>query len=116
MTGMTIDDLRAQLEASFHPPAAGPMDAVLRIQIGADAALICQVVQGTLRFVTDPTLQPDTTFHFADLDTARALLAGRADAFEAFMAGRFRADGYLIWAFKLMAMFRSTSRPGVATD
>jgi len=116
MRAMTIDDLRTHLEASFHPPAAGGMDAVLRIQIGATDALTCHVAHGTLSFVADGTLPPDTTFRFADLDTAWALFSGRQDAFEAFMAGRFRADGYLMWAFTLMAMFRSASLPVSPTE
>jgi putative sterol carrier protein len=55
--------------------------------------------------------RPDATFMFEDVDTAWALLSGRGDAFEAFMQGRFRSDGYLMWAFALMAMFQSASLP-----
>ena len=45
------------------------------------------------------------------MDIAWALLSGQANAFDAFMEGRFRADGYLMWAFTLMAMFGSQSLP-----
>jgi putative sterol carrier protein len=110
MRAMALTTLHRLLEASFHPPAAAGMDAVLRIQAG-DQALTFRIVHGTIAFDPDNRLQPDTTFHFADVATAEALFAGTEDAFDAFMAGRFRADGYLMWAFTLMAMFRSRSLP-----
>jgi len=110
MRDMPLTDLRRLLEASFHPPAARGMDAVLRIKVGDDA-LAFRVTDCRLDFASATCADADTTFHFADHATARALLTGQADAFEAFMDGRFRADGYLMWAFTLMAMFRSASLP-----
>ncbi len=53
---------------------------------------------------------------FEDVDTAWALLSGRGDAFDAFMEGRFKSDGYLMWAFALMAMFQSPSLPVTPTE
>jgi putative sterol carrier protein len=107
---MSLADLRQLLEASFHPPAARALDAVLRIQVGDDA-LAFRVAGGQLDFDPAQCARPDTTFRFADHATARALFSGQEDAFDAFMHGRFRADGYLMWAFALMAMFRSASLP-----
>ena len=115
MRDMALDDLHELLETSFHPPAARGMDAVLRIQ-AADDALTIRVTGGEIEFDLDNRLQPDTTFRFADVATARALFAGEEEAFEAFMSGRFRADGYLIWAFTLMAMFRSGRLPVIADE
>ena len=110
MRAMALTPLHRLLEASFHPPAARGMDAVLRIRAG-DEALTFRITHGAIEFDPANRLQPDTTFHFADVATAEALFAGAEDAFDAFMTGRFRADGYLMWAFTLMAMFRSTSLP-----
>ena len=110
-----MKELRDILAASFYPPAARGLDASLRIQVGQDS-LDFRVEHGQVEF--DPVLPhgPDTIFRFADHRTARALLTGEEDAFEAFMHGRFRADGYLMWAFTLMAMFRSVSLPPTPTE
>lgn len=112
---MALRALQTHLEDTFHPPAAIGLDAVLRLQIG-DEQLVFTVSPTGLIFddpdtVPEPSSIPDATFFFEDVDTAWALLSGRADAFEAFMQGRFRADGYLMWAFSLMAMFQSGSLP-----
>jgi putative sterol carrier protein len=109
MRTMTLIHLREHLESNFHAPTATGLDAVIRLVIGDDF-MEFRVHDGRLDF-DHAHATPDATFRFADIDTAWALLSGRADAFEAFMEGRFRADGYLMWAFRLMAMFQSTSLP-----
>ncbi len=110
-----LHDLQRILMSSFYPPAARGMDAVLRVQVG-DEVLDFRVQNERIDFNLEHHVTPDTTFRFADHRTARALLTGEEDAFEAFMHGRFRADGYLMWAFTLMAMFRRTSLPPTPTD
>ncbi|MEN9805997.1 MAG: sterol transfer family [Pseudomonadota bacterium] len=110
-----LHDLRRILMTNFYPPAARGMDAVLRVQVG-DEGIDFRVENERIEFDLEPHAAADTTFRFADHRTARALLTGEEDAFEAFMHGRFRADGYLMWAFTLMAMFRSTSLPPTPTD
>jgi putative sterol carrier protein len=110
MRAMALRALQAHLESSFHAPAATGLDAVLRLRIDAEA-LTFRVRHGALEFDLPESVQPDATFMFEDVDTAWSLLSGQADAFEAFMTGRFRSDGYLMWAFALMAIFQSRSLP-----
>ncbi|MEJ2090416.1 MAG: SCP2 sterol-binding domain-containing protein [Gammaproteobacteria bacterium] len=112
---MALRALQAHLESTFHPPAGQGMDAIIRLAVG-DEELLLEISRGTLRFHEPDTVRPDATFYFEDVDTAWALLSGRADAFAAFMEGRFRADGYLMWAFALMAMFGSASLPETPTE
>ncbi|MFU8814826.1 MAG: SCP2 sterol-binding domain-containing protein [Pseudomonadales bacterium] len=112
---MAIRALQAHLESSFHAPAAAGLDAVVRLRVGDDA-LTFQVRGGSLRFDLPDTIGVDATFMFEDVDTAWSLLSGQADAFEAFMRGQFRSDGYLMWAFALMAMFQSRSLPVTPTE
>lgn len=107
---MALRALQDHLKTSFHPAAAGKLDAVFRIAVNGES-LSFRVHHGRLDFDLPSDIRPDATFMFEDVDTAWALLSGRADAFEAFMQGRFRSDGYLMWAFALMAMFQSTSLP-----
>ena len=112
---MAVDALRAHLEQNFQPAMAARFDAVLRIEVG-DEPLPFRVRHGRLDFDVGADIRPDAIFMFEDADTAWALLSGRADAFEAFMEGRFRSDGYLMWAFALMAMFKSSSLPVHPTE
>jgi putative sterol carrier protein len=107
---MAISALKAHLQANFHPPAAIGIDAVFELAI-ADESLVFLVRGGELNFDLLEGTRPDATFRFDDVDTAWALLSGQANAFEAFMQGRFRADGYLTWAFALIAMFQNASLP-----
>lgn len=112
---MVIEDLASRLRESFYPPATTGIDAVFRLQVG-DEHIDLAVREGTLAFGVPGDTPRDATFIFSDLETARALLCGEANAFEAFMEGRFRSDGYLMWAFALMAMFRSASLPVTPTE
>jgi putative sterol carrier protein len=107
---MALRSLQSHLEKTFFPPASAGMDAIIRLAI-AEELLQFQVAEGRIQFHDADDHRPDATFFFEDVDVAWALLSGQADAFEAFMEGRFRADGYLMWAFTLMAMFQSESLP-----
>lgn len=112
---MGLRALQAHLERSFNPAAAAGLDAVFKLSAEQEA-LTFRVRDQALDFELDQQARPDATFMFEDVDTAWALLSGQADAFEAFMEGRFRSDGYLMWAFALMAMFRSSSLPERPTE
>jgi putative sterol carrier protein len=112
---MALKALQAHLESTFYPPASQGMDAVLRLAI-ADEELLIEISDGAIRFHESERVKPDATFFFEDVDIAWALLSGQADAFDAFMEGQFRADGYLMWAFTLMAMFQSQSLPENPTE
>lgn len=112
---MALDALKTHLCRSFHPAAAPHLDAVIEIKVD-DELLRFRVRDGELEFDLHDQVRPDATFMFADVDTAWALLSGRGDAFAAFMDGRFRSDGHLMWAFALMAMFQSSSLPATPTE
>ncbi len=112
---MALRALQSHLEKTFHPPASQGLDAVIRLAI-ADEYLQFEIAEGAISFHDMESRKADATFYFEDVDTAWALLSGQADAFTAFMEGRFRADGYLMWAFTLMAMFQSASLPENPTE
>lgn len=112
---MSLRALEKHLKHSFDPAAAARLDATFRVAV-ADESLTFRVAHGLIEFDLPEGTRPDATFMFEDVDTAWALLSGRDDAFEAFMDGRFRSDGYLMWAFALMAMFQSSSLPETPTE
>ena len=112
---MALNALQQHLEESFHPAAAAAGWKLSSIDVAGDG-LSFRVHDGRLDFSVDDAVEPDATFMFEDVDTAWSLLSGHGNAFEAFMAGRFRSDGYLMWAFALMAMFQSASLPETPTE
>jgi len=115
MPPMTIHDLARELHARFRPDAAAGIDMVIRLDVSADEHLVLRVNDGTLD-VSREELPADVTFTFPDLATTMALLRGQANAIDAFMHGRFRSDGYLMMAFRLMELFGSRSLPPTPND
>lgn len=112
---MTTHDLAAELRARFRPEAAIGVDMLVRLNVSDDEHLLLRISDCALT-VTHGTQLPDVTFRFADLATATRIIRGQADAIEAFMNGRFSADGYLMMAFKLMELFGSRSLPPTPND
>ena len=109
---MNTNDLMQALRSAFHPTAAADFDARVRLQLGLpeDAltpSLTLGIHHGALDVAESTAGEAvDFTLYFADAEQALALLTGQADPVAAFMAHEFRADGYLIWVFSVLAMFR----------
>ncbi len=112
---MNIEDLANELQARFRSEAAVGIDMLVRLDVSPGEHLLLRVADGSLT-VTQDTQTPDVTFRFADLPTAIALIRGQANAIDAFMHGRFRSDGYLMMAFRLMELFGSRSLPPTPND
>jgi putative sterol carrier protein len=112
---MNTQDLADELRARFRPEAAVGIDMIVRLDVSDDEHLLLCVEDGALT-VTSGTQTPDVTFRFADLPTTIALIRGQANAIDAFMHGRFRSDGYLMMAFRLMELFGSRSLPPTPND
>ena len=115
ITAMNIDDLAAELYRRFRPDASAGIDMLVRLDVADRSHLLLNVRDGELT-ITNELLSPDVTFAFDTLATAMAIIRGESDAIEAFMSGRFRADGYLMMAFKLMELFGSSSLPPTPND
>jgi len=112
---MTLQDLANELRARFRPEAAVGVDMLIRLDMTDHEHLLLRVSDGELS-VSDDSQPPDVTFRFSDLPTAVALIRGHANAIDAFMQGRFRSDGYLMMAFRLMEIFGSRSLPPTPND
>ena len=112
---MSIDDLERELIQRFRPDAAVGVDMLLRLDVSGARHLSLTVRDGRLKIDHEAHV-PDVTFTFRDLETAIAIIRGECNAIEAFMRGEFRADGYLMMAFKLMELFGSRSLPPTPND
>ncbi|MEZ5597158.1 MAG: SCP2 sterol-binding domain-containing protein [Pseudomonadales bacterium] len=108
-----MDALAQRLQGAFNATAAGDFDGTVLIctQPGgaADAqALLLTVDHGTLAAgPASAGTHADVTLYFHSADEALQLLTGSANPIAAFMEGAFRSDGYLLWIFAVLAMFRA---------
>ncbi len=116
MLRMDTDELANELRARFRSEAAAGVDMLIRLEVDADEHLTLHVASGRLTVSKDETPAPDVTFTFADLETTMDIIRGHANAIDAFMHGRFRSDGYLMMAFRLMELFGSRSLPPTPND
>src|SRR5262245_16904738 len=112
---MTIEDLEAELYRRFRPEAAAGVDMLVGLSVSERVDLLLSVRDCALTITRDAKA-PDVTFLFEDLPTAIAIFRGEIDAIGAFMNGKFRADGYLMMAFRLMEIFGSRSLPPTPRD
>jgi putative sterol carrier protein len=112
---MTLQDLARELRARFRPEAAVGVDMVVRLDVSDQQHLLLRIADCTLT-VTQDDATPDVTFHFPDLPSTFAIIRGQANAIEEFMHDRFRSDGYLMMAFRLMELFGSRSLPPTPND
>jgi len=106
--------LAAQLSASFNPVLAREFDGtvVLDLAAASDGAVaqrvLLKVDHGDLQTrITSEQTPADITLYFHSADEAAQLLQGSANPVAEFMDGRFRSDGYLIWVFTVLSMFRA---------
>ncbi len=105
---MNAELAQQQLNAQINPGLVANLGTDFDGCIGlcvADEQLSFQLRSGEFRWLTDATLV-DARFHFTTWDDALALLSGTEDLMQAFVESRIRADGYLIWTFTLLALFR----------
>ena len=111
----TLDNLARVLERRFRPEQAVGVDMRLRLSTG-EGDIDMRIESGQLTVGRDAATAADVTFMFENLGTAWQILLGEANAIDAFMHGRFRSDGYLMMAFKLMEIFGSSSLPPTPDD
>lgn len=118
MPGMSISSqtLAEELAKRFRPQAAQGLRMDIRLAIGGSDDVFLALDDGHLDAGLATISEPDVSFLFSDMDTAWRILSGRENAIDAFMQGRFRADGYLMMAFKLMEIFGSLSLPPTPND
>jgi len=111
----TLDNLARLLERRFRPEQAVGVDMLLRLSTG-EGDIDVRIESGRVAIARERDGNADVTFIFEGLGTAWQILLGEANAIDAFMHGRFRSDGYLMMAFKLMEIFGSSSLPPTPDD
>lgn len=113
---LTAAGLGEALVGTFSPEAARDFDGTVRLVLdprsgGPGAvtdpeAIAFRIEHGRIEPCAPHVGPFDITLYFHSADEARALLCGSANPVAAFMEGRFRSDGYLLWVFAVLSMFR----------
>lgn len=105
-----VRDALAERSARRATPLPGSPDVYVALHLGDARPLVCHVTSQGACF--DDAFAAEAHFRFDAPATALALLGGGGDFFDAFMAGRVRADGHITLAFLLQAAF--SDGPGEA--
>ena len=102
------DDLlsyQTELSPYFNPAILQRSETVFQIRFdrGEDFHLI--VTETGFSFVAGQAASPTLTLYLDRQETFWDLLRGRQDSMEAFMAGRYRADGNIVLSQLLLYLF-----------
>ncbi len=99
----------AHLQSAFTADAARGIEAVYRIRCAdaptyslriADNRLMCWIGEERAE-----AAQPTVTIHFDSFANHCAIIEGRMDPMQAFLEGRFRADGHIVLAMRMLHVF-----------
>jgi hypothetical protein len=115
-TALTAAGLGEALMAAFSAEAARDFDGTVRLVLdpgdgqpmpaAEPEAIVFRIDHGQIEPLAARSGACDITLYFHTADEALALLCGTANPVSAFMDGRFRSDGYLLWVFAVLSMFR----------
>lgn len=95
-----FDDMKGR----FNSSAAGDLDAVFQYQIEDGVPYYVVINDGTCETAQGEHDDPTVTL-MMDSETLQEVLSGETDGMQAFMAGRIRADGDIMLATRLTALF-----------
>ena len=94
------------LRHRFNPALCGDLDATVEFNWPASACRF-GIHHGEVTFYEDPSEspEPELVIYFTDEQQAHGIITGSINPIEAFMAGDFRSNGYIVWVFQTLAAF-----------
>ena len=94
------------LQSRFHSQRAGDLDAVVEFN-WSDGACRVAVHHGEAQYFEDIAQAPaaELVIYFRDRQQAEQIITGKTNPIDAFMAGEFRSNGYIVWVFQTLAAF-----------
>lgn len=100
------------LRQRFNPALCGDLDATVEFNWQASACRF-GVHHGEVTFYEDPNEapEPELVLYFTDEQQAQGIIVGHVNPIEAFMAGEFRSNGYIVWVFQTLAAFSGADSP-----
>ncbi len=100
-----LAELQSELTAHFKP--AFFQDTVFQFQFDEDESCSLVVEKNRFQFLPNIHHQPSITLFIDSHATLAGLLTGSIDGMEAFMQGRYRADGNIVLSQLLLYLFNA---------
>ncbi len=100
----SVADVIASMEARFNADAASGMEEVFQFVIEDDESYYLVVSDDSFNIVKGTHDDPSVTL-IMDSETMVGVMSGEMDGMQAFMMGKLRAEGNMMLATKLNALF-----------
>jgi putative sterol carrier protein len=109
---MTLDEVFAKLEDAFLPEAAAGLNATVQFNTNEPRHLV--IDDGGLEVVDGSAEQYTVALTMAD-DDLRDLLLGDLNGMTAFMTGKLKLDGDMMFAQRLTGLFDTSKLKGATS-
>lgn len=100
----TVNDIIDSMKARFNAEAAAGMDEVFQFDLDDADSWHLVIKDGTCNMVDGTHDDPSVTLTM-DMATMEAVMSGKMEGMQAFMMGKLRAEGNMMLATKLTALF-----------
>ena len=97
----------AELAPYFKPAFLQRDHTVFQFEFDAEPAFYLTVSSQDFKFEAGRAPEPTLTLSIDNHETCWQLLSGQLDGMQAFMAGRYRADGHIVLSQLLLYLFKS---------
>jgi putative sterol carrier protein len=105
-----LDDKRQLLARSFNPQVLQRDDVIFQFIFDHELPFHLVIESSSVDLVAGKCPQPTIQLYIDTHATCWGLLEGEIDGMQAFMTGRYRADGNIVLSQLLLYLFRSNDR------
>ena len=102
-------DFNRQFSERYKPGFLGEDTITVQCEFDTDDPFHLIVTPNDATFLEGGTQSPTLTLYLDERHTLRSLLEGSIDGMDAFMAGRYRSDGHIVYSQLLLYAFRGSS-------
>lgn len=103
----TLNELETRLRSHFKPGFLQRNYTAFQFCFtGDDLPFYLSVTAEDFQFITGQSPNPTLTLYLDSHESCLDLLSGRLDGMEAFMSGRYRADGNIVLSQLLLYLFK----------
>ena len=100
----TVSEIIDSMKARFNAEAAAGMDEVFQFDLDDADSWHLIIKDGTCNMVDGTHDDPSVTLTM-DIATMETVMSGKMEGMQAFMMGKLRAEGNMMLATKLSALF-----------
>lgn len=100
----TANEIIDSMKARFDAEAATGMDEVFQFDLDDAESWHLVIKDGTCNMIDGSHDDPSVTLTM-DIATMQAVMSGKMEGMQAFMTGKLRAEGNMMLATKLTALF-----------